>query len=551
MTPKKIEFLCFKDWRETLLERVGMEAWVTAYQMGGESGLFNFGIYGVFIPSEYCHKVLDHSGWDFSTNSCSPGNSTSSDGKGNPTVTYRRFQGIEGAEPLVLARWFHGVRPDYLEILEEFRLYFNLFEEKSMGTFFKITDSGREEPVVRIIDGRVEVRLKEVRQFAATKRMHFSFQFDLRRFVKGNVRSIDEREREQEVWDIPSLLRYDLHINNLIGTDGLVCSSIHGKKLIPPFPIEHSGISPYDDEEEEEIDFIIGTDEFGKPVSFSSGEDKLANFFGKNPGAPVYVTPVFFSKTVLTRYLADPDRYTIEEGYLRCGGLWGVRIDNDHSDCVAVMLGDLGRDMPLEERKYWRAFNMPPEGRGFSNSNFKRSFLVEDAVPQEPEHRFQAAYARIAEADPSVISWPLLLPLGKSDEHHIKTLHVPITDTQAEFDQQVLSLTRTMIDSLNVVQLKKFIVKQPDMMPIALCEEVCKTLSVEHYEKHTGFLRNLQSLRSLGAAHRKGSDYAKAVKRFDAVGKPLPMVFRGILEQAIEFLDWVLTTFNVKLAGRS
>lgn len=544
MTATEIEFLLFKDWRESLLHRVGKDAWVTAYRFDGESGQFNFGIYGVFVPTEHHQDVLEHTSWDFSTDSCSPGNTTSSDAKGKRTVTYRRFQGISGAEPLVLSRWFHSVRPGYLEILEEFKLYHNLFEEKSTGTFFKIMNSGREEPVVRIVDGRVEVRLKEVRQYAATKRMYFSFQFDLRRFVKGNGRSIDEQEREKEIRDMPSLLRYDLHINNVVGTDGLVCSSIHGKKLVPPFPIEHSGISPYEDEESEKIEFIVGTDEFGKPVSFSSEEEELANFFGKNPGAPLYVTPVFFSKTVLTRYLADPDRYTIEEGYLRCGGLWGVRIDNDHSDCVAIMLGDLGRDMPPEERRYWRTFNIPPDGRRFSKSNFKRSFLVEDAVPQEPEHRFQAAYAKIVEVAPFAPSWSLILPLTKSDEHHIKTLRVPITDTQAEFDQQVLSLTKVIIDSLNVVQLKKLVIKEPEVKPIALLETVCKTLNIEHYEKHVGFLKSLQSLRSTGAAHRKGGDYVKALGRFDTVGKPLSLVFREILERSIEFLNWAHTTFR-------
>jgi hypothetical protein len=61
----------------------------------------------------------------------------------------------------------------------------------------------------------------------------------------------------------------------------------------------------------------------GKPVRHTCDPDKLANYFGKNPEAPHYLTPVFFRAEVLEKYYADPGKYSVEDGSLRCGRLWG------------------------------------------------------------------------------------------------------------------------------------------------------------------------------------------------------------------------------------
>ena len=87
--------------------------------------------------------------------------------------------------------------------------------------------------------------------------------------------------------------------------------------------------------------------------SDTSDPAKLSNYFGANPEAPHYLTPVFFKKEVLQRYLSHPDRYSVEDGYLRCQSLWGMAIDNHHKDYVSAYLGDLGRDLPEAEQNHW------------------------------------------------------------------------------------------------------------------------------------------------------------------------------------------------------
>jgi len=79
---------------------------------------------------------------------------------------------------------------------------------------------------------------------------------------------------------------------------------------------------------------------------YSSDPGALSNrIFDKQPTTPDYLTPVFFKKAVLDKYYQQPDKYSVEDGYLRCCGLWGVTMDNHHADKVVIWLGDLGRDL--------------------------------------------------------------------------------------------------------------------------------------------------------------------------------------------------------------
>jgi len=156
----------------------------------------------------------------------------------------------------------------------------------------------------------------------------------------------------------------------------------------------------------------------GSHDEFARDQDpsKLANYFGANPEAPHYLTPVHFRRDVLVRYYDRPDLYTVEDGYLRCRALWGLRMDNDTSESVVVWLGDLGRDLPASERDYWLSFNIPPGGPISETAN-RRAILGQFASAQSSDLRFRVAYEQLRGAWRDRFGWQLFLDPEPGDAH--------------------------------------------------------------------------------------------------------------------------------------
>jgi hypothetical protein len=185
-----------------------------------------------------------------------------------------------------------------------------------------------------MFERKVELRLREVREFLAIKEMHLAVFFDV---VRYSTLDIDkEFADKQEVNFKEDLTHCNFHIqtkhNFPLFDEKTAFSRLLGKKLITPLSKERSRKFPYNEDEQKNFeDFIIGTDENSDPIIYTYNPDQLADYFGKNPDAPNYLTPVFFKREVLTKYYSNPDKYSIEDGYIRCAGLWGLRIDNNHS----------------------------------------------------------------------------------------------------------------------------------------------------------------------------------------------------------------------------
>jgi hypothetical protein len=311
-------------------------------------------------------------------------------------------------------------------------------------------------------------------------------------------------------------------------------SRLIGKKVIRGCAKEESGIWPYE-RKENYCDFIIKQDPTGNSVLSTCNPDELDNNFSANPGSPHYLTPVFFKKDVLARYYGNTDKFSVEDGYLRCQSLWGLRIDNDHKEYVVVFLGDLGRDLPEGERTYWKAFNIPPAG-GISETNFKRSFLAEFTNAKKSDLAFQYEYEEFCQDWVKKYGWELFKPLAEKDRHHLRSLRIPLNDSQGEFDSQVQNLAKILIDSLNEKALGSEISKVP--------ENAKGITKLELYFEEKGFgknttqvkyLRNLWDLR-MGLAHRKGDSYEKAETFFRLTAKGYIDGYIGILEMSRGFL---------------
>ena len=523
---------------EWLQRDLKMTEMITVY-LSDHRGSHNYGIYCALIPSAQTKQILSSPSWDFLLNAGMPGTVEYHEG-GEKLVEYLRYGSTDGIEPLIINRNFYELRNGYREISEEFRLFHRLYHDIKKDKYIKIDDEGNEDVVAIVEANQVQIRLKEIRQFLAIKEMYLSIQFDCGEYSEYSLEELGLKEGGGDQRD--DLMCWGHHYGDF-GVSGShqAFSRLLGKRLVKPLPKFKSGLWGFAEKpEEDHVEFIIDVDENGDEIIHIPDPDVLGNYFGANPDAPHYLTPVHFRKQVLDKYYHESSKYTVEESLLRCGDLWCMAIDSHHDDRVCAWLGDLGRDLPYTEQLHWRSYNTPPEG-GVSKTYFKRQILNQSADSDRPEHLFRERYQKLQDACKEYLGWQLLLPLGTGDEYHFQGLRIPSTDEQSDFDALVLSLTKILIDSLNERRLNTLISKDQKAKlkgSIARLEAVLSAHDVEDAAERIAFLRKLQSLRSSSAAHRKGRNYRKIAKDFGVESQHLRDVFTAIIWQALDVLDY-------------
>jgi hypothetical protein len=451
---------------------------------------------------------------------------------------YSRF-GKDDREPLFFRRRFVG-KESYLEISQEFIHFFQLYHDQPNSKYQLILPDGSEESVIEII-GNHEIRIltRRVKQFLAFKNLSLMFCVVFQRFFSEPIgEEFTPTNLKQVMVQKSKKSHYAIWYQDYQGKSRYFTEFI-GKKEISAIPIEKSGIYPFSEEEQYE-DFIIGQDHNGQPVNYNCNPAGLSDFYGKNPGKPIYVTPVFFKKDVLVKYYNDPKKFKVEDGYIEIGD-YSLRADTNHPDHISVYLGDLGRDIPYSEQRYWRAFNILPDGR-ISETAFRRDFLGQFADPQAEHYRFRYKYNSLNEAWENLFGWPLFKPLNPEDHYRFDNLRIPVVDTQQEFDTQLEALAIILIDSINKSDIDKVIENQnTKIRQIQSLELFCEKKGIKDYKKHIDYLHSLYRLRSQGASHRKDNhDYPKIRTEFRLDELGYIKAFREILVNIIDFLDFFI-----------
>jgi len=298
----------------------------------------------------------------------------------------------------------------------------------------------------------------------------------------------------------------------------------HHKKYIYPY-----------EKQKEYADFVVGIDENGESITYSSNP----KYFGANPGASNYLTPVFFRREVLNKYYSNPVKFSVGDGYLSCCSVWGLRMDNNHEKYVMVFLGDLGQDLSFNEQQYWKNFNVAPDGVKISDVAWKRGFLAEFAYPEKADLLFKYKFELFKEKWMKKFGWQLFKQLTTEDQHYYIALRIPLTNDQAEFDQQVLGLAKVLIDSLNEEFLQKFIPKDENEKGISKFEKFLAAKGLTDFQQHIKFMRDLYTLRSSGVGHRKGKEFKKIAVTFQIAEKDLIVVFEDIMKMAVMLLQYL------------
>lgn len=458
----------FTDQKDYIENTLGKEEWITVYQKEKQEKnnyTDDLCFYSCLINKERKRKDRQDSNWILSIDST---------------------ESNEELAPLVHIRTFKN-RPSYIEISEEFRHYFNLYEDKSRSVFLSFDKSGNSIEVIQIVDDdkkrEVQIKKKYINEFLFVKKMQLCIQFDhLRWFKEPPEKSVNksfQSEDENYIYSLNSKNEGNRFFTRFCGRRFVDCKNFkeQAKKY-------------------EEFSFI---NETGDEKSFTCEEDKLANNFGKNKDSPNYLTPISFRKDVLKKYYDKPNQYSVSDGYLECEGFWFMRIDIQDNR-VMVFLGDLSK-LPYEEQKYWRSYNLI-EKIGISGVRWERAFQCNSIETDQPDFFFKNKYEEFNEKWKEKYGWSFFKPLSEKDKHCFDSLRIPLNEEQSEFDIQIQYLVKLFIDSINTKEIKK-------TFPAAYTEGSKEIDALDQCLKARNigvnpmveFLRKLQKLRSKGPAH--------------------------------------------------
>jgi hypothetical protein len=480
--------------------------------------------------------VKDSSGWDFSIGDGSPSvwESFGEDAKQG----YEPFGNEQGIEPIVISRSFHHNRPSSVELSQEFRLYHNLYDDQKNRRFLKSDDDGNESAAARYTESSMEIRTDLLLEFCAAKQMALAIYVNGFAYSKKTLEELGlSPGREDKSGDFFEYTYWIHPWQPFSDDDRKTISRANGKKYVLPGPMPVT--RPQKREEFQK--FIVDTDPSGASIRKSCDPEAEAN-----PDGAHYLTPVFFRAEVLAKYYGEPEKYEVEDGHIRCSGMWGLRVDNDNDDYVVVWLGDLGRDLTENERSYWASFNIPPDGRKISKTCYTRAIRAWFCEPQKSDLVFKSEYRMFREDFKKAMGWDFFLELHDADEYCYRVLHTPLTENGAEFDSQLINLTKLLVDSLNEKEIaKELTTLENGDQGIVKLRKFFEEKGLQELKVHIDFLRELQGLRSTSAAHRKGSRYERLIEEINLVDQGYVKIFNVLLDRARDFLSTLRQVFLI------
>ena len=504
-------------------------------------GLIPFNQVEEILSEQHISDVIENV-WPEPAAYCPPGESE---------IKYFRWgvdENMYGAEPLVIGRQFSKMKENYFEVSEEFRLFHNLHHNRKTDTYIKIDDAGNEETVAIIEPNEVQIRLKEIRQFLAVKEMYLSMLFEFNEYSRYSLEELGLNDVEREFKrDGLMYWRHDYCSETSTYREEFQSDSrLRGRKLIKPLPKSKSGLGDFA-EDPEYVEFIVDVDENGNEVYHTCNPSKLNDFPGRKPSAAWKLTIVHFRRQVLDKYqYGEPSKYTVSDSMVSCGR-WSMKIDNHDPDKVCVFLDELGIHLPYEEQLHWRANNIAPAG-GVSETFYRRMVKGEWANSDQPDLLFKQSYDELQRVCDECLDWQFLKPLGSGDEYRLKRLRIPTVDEESHFKDSVLDLANLLIERLNEKRLEALIPvsKREDIKRgINRLEYVLSFRKVVDTEKYIIFLRCLWDLRNTrGGSHPEfleDSRYKRASKHFDLENLSRQKAFAKILEEAVEFLDFLIS----------
>lgn len=409
-----------------------------------------------------------------------------------------------------------GTAAPTIEFTPSFRWWLGLIPRLD-ETMYRINRAGRDEDVVRILrpapgEYDVQVSARHLRKYLAVRGMSLIVQHSHSRTT--TTRHGDRIDlvlhTKDAAFDYNARAFGAGHIAQLLG-----------KQSVLPFIT--AGEDADDEQRPERYQsFVTGVDPAtGAEVRLSCERDETK-----------YLTPVFFDADVLTRYRENSTRYKVQRTDVRCHGRWMIEIDINDEGLVQVWLGDLV-DLPESEREHWLTHNVPPSG-GITLTRALRDLAgrwVEDERP-DPE-RLRQARSALNSAFKDHFGEALYKTLGEEDGRDFESLALCTNSTEGQRDNSLLILSKGIVESLEVKTLRKISGEANNAPSIKCLQRIVEKLGGDTSELIDP-LRQLQSLRSTGSAHMKGSNFAAALTTAGVASMTPDKQFERILHRVTD-----------------
>lgn len=476
--------------------------------------------------------------------------------------------GIDVLEPFVLYRSANYDIGNYVELSQDFRVLLNMHDRYISPTehcFVVDNENGDWEKVAEIKGETIRIKLTILRKYLALRRMNLLLFFDEMRFSQQSFQELGLTPvMNQIVKDDDYIYSYSSLVN--CHADGNKSGGWIMGKCVLRYREKDYNRDSFDQDDRQYAEFIYDYDDEGEPMSHSCKKEFLSNYFVANGDNPLEMTPIFFKKEVLDKYYSNPNKYTVSDGAVGYEGSWSLYIDNDHRNYVIVPLVYLG-NLDYSEQLYWKGYNVSPErDMGFSKTAYTRWMEGNFCDPMFPDLQFKHRFKQFNKKWEKQFGWPLFLPLIDEDEHRYKTLHCLTTENNhSDFDEQILSMTKLVVDSLNQkcllseiddsnTEVESFLKERKVTSSLELKAGIDKFQAFIFSKgmkcpDMVNFLRKVQSLRSNSVAHRKSNkrkDLAKLYEYFKLDELSEQQVLEDIFVKMIKTLDTLENYFVIQ-----
>lgn len=415
----------------------------------------------------------------------------------------------EQSEFFVHRRTHHDLAEPSVEFTPSFLWYFDAIPRPD-GSLYYLDDAGRDHDLVRLrrtdTELRIDVAALPLRRYLAVRERILVLQHD-------RITRLDAvPEPPIEAVDRTELRHFAFHSGDLRSADRPGFVRLVGKQLVLPIAADPADLARPHPREDRFPEFTIAVNpDTGEKITSTCDPKKLSTYF-EDRGTPHYLTQVYFRREVLHRYTSEPSRYYVTSEQLSCLGLWLLPLGRNPEGLIETRLGDLGSKLPSEERDHWLGFNVPPRG-GRDETRHRRDILGQwvDGPPDpvscllEGRRRFSTSLSRLADR-------PVYREWDPADQIAFEGLHLPTSSEQGASDALILTLTKGVIDYLDVKAIRSLPGSDPKAPTINALEAWVKVTGGDP-DVLTAPLRILQGLRSAGAAHSRTRDWKATLTR--------------------------------------